>query len=179
MAADIWKTKWATLKQRAKAYGVDFQLTLEQYKALAVEAGIEAEQIGRCKGEYCVGRLGDVGPYTVGNCRFITVSQNHKEKVLNGGQARQTAKVKGIPNEKVARKLTGRNKHEYANLAHLADCNSKYFRVVSPTGEVFEGKNLNEFCKTHSLTQANLSAVCRGQAKHHKGWTGEYLYGGQ
>jgi hypothetical protein len=140
---------------RAKNYGIDFGLSLEQYIRMAEDAGIGPEQIGRRRGEYCVGRLGDQGGYFVGNCRFITVEQNHKEKVQNGGHARASAKVRGKPNTKLA----------------------KRFILTSPEGVVYEGSNVSEFCRKHGLDQPNVSALCRGALKKHKGWTGEYNNG--
>ena len=52
---------------------------------------------------------------------------------------------------------------------------AKKFKLVSPSGEVFEGEGLAAFCKEYGLTQSSMAAVCRGEYKQHKEWTGEYL----
>lgn len=45
------------------------------------------------------------------------------------------------------------------------------FYLVSPDGEIFEGKNLTKFCEENNLSQSNLREVSIGKRLHHKGWT--------
>ena len=47
---------------------------------------------------------------------------------------------------------------------------SKPFKIISPTGEVIEGVNLNQFCKENGLNNGNMSAVTKGKRKAHKGY---------
>lgn len=47
---------------------------------------------------------------------------------------------------------------------------SKYYSFMSPSGEIFQGKNLNEFCKKHSLHQSCMYFVSIGKRKSHKNW---------
>lgn len=47
---------------------------------------------------------------------------------------------------------------------------SKEFEVISPTGELIKGKNINAFAKAHQLDGANLSKVIAGVRKSYKGW---------
>lgn len=71
--------RWKRKQYDAKKRGIGFDLTLEQFEALILEAGITVDQIGQRGDQYCLGRVNDEGAYTVGNCRFITVAQNNQE----------------------------------------------------------------------------------------------------
>lgn len=168
----IWYDKWKNLKGRAKHDGIGFSLTLDDYINLASEAGISTpNQIGQRSDLYCMGRIGDIGAYEIGNCRFITYAQNALERSLNGGAAAQ------------AEKMRGRNKQNdegYAKVSHTMIHDSKTaksFEVTSPDGVVFRDRNMNKFCREHGLSAANLSEVCRGLKKVYKGWTGRYVDG--
>jgi hypothetical protein len=59
---------------------VQFLLTYKELTHLAEEAGIDGSQIGTAAESYCLARHDDLGDYTVDNCRFITQSQNSKER---------------------------------------------------------------------------------------------------
>ena len=60
---------------------------------------------------------------------------------------------------KIAKSNTMRNK-----------ASAKEFKVVSPEGVVYEGKNIYEFCIVHKLDETCLSKVIRGIQQKHKGW---------
>lgn len=47
----------------------------------------------------------------------------------------------------------------------------KTFKLVSPEGKIFEGKNIKEFCKINLLTYNSTRGVVDGSRFHHKGWT--------
>lgn len=46
----------------------------------------------------------------------------------------------------------------------------KRMEWVSPEGEIFTFKNLNQFAITNGLSVGNLSEVTRGKRSQHKGW---------
>lgn len=48
---------------------------------------------------------------------------------------------------------------------------SKSYELMSPTGELFEGKNISNFCREHNLSVSHISQVLNGKRNHHKGWT--------
>lgn len=145
-----WMGKWLNLKGDAKGNGREFTLTFEQYTQLAVDAGIKApSEIGQTLDSYCMGRVGDSGGYTLGNCRFITQRQNQTERRLNGG-----AKLGG---EKCSK------------------TKGKDFMITSPDGQTYTGKNVSNFCRDFGLNACNMNQVCAGKEKHHKGWTGRYV----
>ena len=67
-------------KANSKKYrGIEFHLTEADIATLLDEAGITIWDVGQGKGAYCLGRYGDKGPYTMGNCRFITHRENGRE----------------------------------------------------------------------------------------------------
>ncbi len=45
------------------------------------------------------------------------------------------------------------------------------FYLVSPTGEIFRGVNLRQFCIKNELNQGNCNSVMSGSKFHYKGWT--------
>jgi len=77
-----WKVKRSNCKKDP-----GFTLTFEQLEQLVEEAGIVPSQIARTAGGYALGRYGDTGPYEMGNCRFITASQNSTERNTHGGRS--------------------------------------------------------------------------------------------
>ena len=158
--------KLSSVRSNAKRRGIPCDLTLVQFKRLLTRAGIELEDLGRTRGKYHLARKGDKGSYTIGNCRFITVEQNHAEKHQNGGTAAAGLKRRG---------KNGLTKENHVGTARQADKISRNFRAIDPTGKKYSGKNLTEFCKSHGLNFLLMSRVCRGQRFHHKGWAGEYV----
>ena len=85
---DAWFGKWQNLKCSSKQRGSICLLTFEQYVSLAKETGLtEPQQIGKKSQLYQMARIGDTGNYELGNCRFVTMSQNAKERADNGGAA--------------------------------------------------------------------------------------------
>lgn len=45
------------------------------------------------------------------------------------------------------------------------------FSFISPTGFLFYGYNIADFCKTFNLDRAAMSRVKSGENTHHRGWT--------
>jgi len=70
----------AFIKHRsvAKQRDLEFLLTFEEWLAIWHESGKWAER-GCRKGQYCMARFGDKGPYAVGNVRICTNAENHAE----------------------------------------------------------------------------------------------------
>lgn len=61
-----------------KTRGIPFLLTFEEWLKIWVDSG-KLEQRGRRKGEYCMARFGDKGPYAIGNVRIILTTDNSVE----------------------------------------------------------------------------------------------------
>lgn len=180
--ANIWFSKYLLLKNNAKKRKTPMLLSFKQYLLLAKKAELrKPQQIGNKPGKYQLGRLGDTGPYAMGNCRFITHEQNREEQYENGGNAK--AGISRAGQNKYNRplimemsiRMTGRTKEDYEYLALGAEKRSRKFVVKSPDGRVFKGKNLKEFCDSHGISQGSMSLVCNGHRLHHRKWTGKYL----
>lgn len=155
-----WWAKYSQLRHNAGNRGTDFKLSFRQYLLLAQRAGLRsADQIG-CKSysDFQVGRVGDTGPYSFGNCRFITMGQNQREKYENGGHARGVQKQK--------RQAPFRN-----HTTRVTD-----FVVRSPDGSIHVGSNLAEFCREKDLSYQLMCQVCRGARIHHRDWVGWFIY---
>lgn len=162
--ASGWWEKYKQHERHSVARGLDTELTFGAYIRKAVEAGLtNPTQIGVKADQYQLGRIGDVGCYEDENTRFITSGQNSREAHTNGRLDAFFASRRGA------------TKETNASFAAQANKVSKNYEVTSPTGEVFRGRNLNEFCKQHDLDQAHMARMCNGIYKQHKGWTGTYL----
>jgi hypothetical protein len=70
---------WDRKRDSSETRNIPFALTVEDIEYLLTEAGIDIDDIGHGKGKYCLGRIGDKGPYTRDNCRFITQEENGYE----------------------------------------------------------------------------------------------------
>jgi hypothetical protein len=47
---------------------------------------------------------------------------------------------------------------------------AKKYSFISPTGELFEGTNISQFCREQNLSNSMMSKVLNGKRKQHKGW---------
>lgn len=177
--ASDWYQKFRGHRKSASARGIQSTLSFDQYLSLAKEAGLtSSEQIGKQGRQHVLGRVGDIGSYEVGNCRFITSVQNRQELHENGGLQSHYASMRGstkASNESVrrmAKSLSGRTKETHAGPAAVSKARAKEFVLFDPEGGMHFGKNLFEFCKTNELSQPSMSLVCHGHQKSYKGWTG-------
>lgn len=57
------------------------------------------------------------------------------------------------------------------------EARAKHYSFISPSGEVVNIYNLNEFCRNNGLNHGNMSQVHLGKLKQHKGWTKSQLIG--
>lgn len=81
--------KFATGGSRARCFvqqrrtalhrGIQWEMTFPEWVRLWDESGHWSE---RCRGGYCMARIGDTGPYKAGNVAIITFSQNSKDGYL-------------------------------------------------------------------------------------------------
>ena len=53
---------------------------------------------------------------------------------------------------------------------NTVEARAKYYRLVSPDGELVEVYNMMQFCRDNDLSQQGMSAVHLGKRPHHKGW---------
>lgn len=180
--AEVWFEKYRRHTNATPQRGLRSELSFKEYLDKAKESGItNPSLIGREKGQYSLGRIGDVGNYAVDTCRFITVEQNHRERYENEGGRRRIQAMIGQTKEtservrKMSETLTGRTKHNDPGVAAMAESRAKRFVMISPDKIEYSGSNLLEFCQRHELTAVAMYAVFAGRRQHHKGWTGYYV----
>lgn len=61
--------------------GIKWEMTFPEWCEIWEESGMEHMR-GRGKGKYCMARIADTGPYTVGNVEIITNDQNASDSYL-------------------------------------------------------------------------------------------------
>lgn len=180
-----WRAKWRGFVQFALQRSDNVHIHFPLYMVKVKEAGIKKPyEIGKRRGQYQLGRIGDCGGYTKSSCRFITMEQNQAERKLNGGTAvavEKAARVRrGQTKESdehiasMAEKLSGRTAQTHSYLAAAGRKRGRAFEVFSPEGKRYTGQSLNAFCKAKGLNQANMSLLCRGLRLEFKGWKGSY-----
>lgn len=92
--------------------GISCNLTVNEYLLLAYEAKIMCvSEIGRHINCMVLGRVGDVGDYEYGTCRFITSKQNRQESIDNGCAAKGIVTYKALG-------LVGKNSNKFKGLWH-------------------------------------------------------------
>jgi hypothetical protein len=127
-----WKYYWK--KCHAKERCIPFLLTFSQYSDLCIKAGITSEDIGRHTHQYQLARYGDVGSYSIDNCRFITKLENTREMLIRrtSTQQSQAGKIGG--------KLSRHNKYHDKSIL-VSDCPicnlSNHFTGTSPDIHAF------------------------------------------
>lgn len=72
------KMRFCQQRARAKVRGVEFLLTFEEWLDIWTKSGKLAER-GKKRGQYNMGRIGDVGPYAVGNVKILRHETNATE----------------------------------------------------------------------------------------------------
>lgn len=57
------------------------------------------------------------------------------------------------------------------SIQKVVDFHSKEYKFLSPWGEIFEGKNVSEFCRQNGLVACQMIDVLNSRSLSHKGWT--------
>jgi hypothetical protein len=109
-------------------------------------------------------------------CKFLDTNSKAEVK-LKRSLAQLGKKQSDETKAKRSESLRGKTRSEdiKEKISTGRSANNKTFKITSPSGEVFMGKNLTQFCKSIGVWPACLSEVCRGLKKSYKGWTGEYI----
>lgn len=77
-----YKQDYMTHKRNAKKRNIDFFLTFDEWLAIWSQSG-KLELRGPKKGQYCMARIGDIGPYAIGNV-YIELSDVNCKLPHNG-----------------------------------------------------------------------------------------------
>jgi len=75
------RTAFKAQKASARARGIPWELTFEQWLVIWEDSGRWDER-GRRKNQYCMARFNDEGPYAVWNVKIIKHSENSSEGQL-------------------------------------------------------------------------------------------------
>ena len=104
------RAKYAQHKAQAKARGVQFSLSFEDWWSLWEPHWLER---GRSAAQYCMSRHDDTGGYVVGNVEVKQVSSNISEQLVSGAHvtrkltAKAVAQIKSmvnvVPDAKIAK----------------------------------------------------------------------------
>lgn len=73
---------WGQHKRNAKFRGIEFLMSFEEWLMIWKDSGHMHER-GNGSGKYVMCRIGDKGPYAVGNVRIALFQENSKEGVVN------------------------------------------------------------------------------------------------
>jgi hypothetical protein len=116
----LFKHEKAYREQRNQAATrqIPFLLTRYEWFQIWENSGF-LELRGHRKGQYCMARFGDVGPYAVGNVKIISVEENHREAMLGKKFTDQHKQ-----------KIGKANKGERNGCAKLTEQNVLYIRKV-------------------------------------------------
>ena len=87
-----YKQVYMTHKRNAKKRNIDFFLTFDEWLDIWNKSG-KLHLRGRKKGQYCMARIGDVGPYMVGNV-YIELSDINCKLPHDGISKSQEQKYK-------------------------------------------------------------------------------------
>lgn len=90
---------YSNCKVNSARRGIPFLLTFEEWWALWTVSGRFPER-GQGIQQYCMARLGDKGPYALGNVKIITNAENIAERVMSPeGRARISASKRNLSQE--------------------------------------------------------------------------------
>ena len=80
---------------RNKMSTTPMELKFAELYSLVEQAGILPSQIGQGSNQYQLSRYNDIGPYALGNCRFITTIENIRERD-SSASAENAKKARGV-----------------------------------------------------------------------------------
>jgi hypothetical protein len=74
----VFRNHYQSQRTLAKARGIPFHFSYEDWVVWWLDSGCIKHR-GSGASKYCMARIGDVGPYELGNVRCLTNSQNSKD----------------------------------------------------------------------------------------------------
>jgi hypothetical protein len=89
--------KYQIQRIHAKDRGISFELTFDEWMNIWEQSG-KFELRGRGKGKYCMSRIGDTGPYALGNV-YINLNEINAHDGMKG----KPSHTKGIPHTAAAK----------------------------------------------------------------------------
>lgn len=103
-SSDPFWVAYSTQRKNAKKRDIEFSISFADWKALWLDSG-KWEVRGRAKGQYVMCRVGDVGPYAIGNVVIDTNAENSRQASAHRVytpemRARLSLAHKGVPHLK-------------------------------------------------------------------------------
>ena len=84
-----WCLAYNTHEKDAKERGISFELSIDDWLEIWIKSGHFFDR-GHKKGQYCMARFGDKGPYAVNNVKIILHSENVVEGLRGKPKSEQT-----------------------------------------------------------------------------------------
>lgn len=103
------------------------------------------------------------------------LSPAHKKKISENnakywlGKSRSLESIKKMSASHTGKLLSKAHRKKLSEV--LKNKGAKIYKLISPSGELFKGKNISNFCKEQNLSISHISQVINGNRNHHKGWT--------
>lgn len=125
------------------------------------------------KERYWIDTLGTFDSRNGYNHELPKVGDQPGKLSLEARQKMSAAKKGGTLSEehksKIGQGLTGIKKTA-EHISNQSESRARTWTITSPTGEVYQIRNLNQFCKEHNLQRRHMGSVASGKRPHHKGW---------
>lgn len=109
------------------------------------------------------------------------ISETKKSQHLHN-QISEETKIK-MSLSHIGKKVNAKELERIRSFRHTEESNIKNrnahikvrpYKLISPNGEIFEGKNIRVFCEQNNLTSNKIWLVIIGERLSHKGWTSAY-----
>lgn len=138
---DIFKKLYTQQKSNAKHRGIEFLLTLDQWKSIWVASG-QWERRGRGIGKYCMCRNNDCGAYELGNVFIDLNTRNISDGNIGKPdsdltKAKKSAALKGKPKPWVAGEKNPMHRPEVKAKMSAAIGGANHYRqrgIICPDG---------------------------------------------
>ena len=130
---DIFRKLYTQQKSNAKQRGIEFLLTLDEWKQIWLDSG-HWEQRGRGATKYCMSRTGDTGAYEAGNV-FIQLGRNNVsdgnigKKDSEETKAKKSAALTGTPHPWSAGANSPMHRPEVKAKVSAATGGAKHYRA--------------------------------------------------
>lgn len=126
-----YRLQYSWHKYDAIARGIPFAFSYEEWLKVWIDSGHLHER-GHKRGQYCMARFNDQGPYAVWNVKIVTCTENISEGQLGKPKSQETKRRMSKPKSPEHRaKIAQRNKErakrpeEHIRLVALALKNTK------------------------------------------------------
>ena len=100
----------------------------------------------------------------------LSLETRQKISISNKGQKRSDKFKKECHARMIGNKRSLGNKRSKETIDKQIDKTSFNYKLLSPDGLIYEGKNINQFCREHKLNPSHIGRVIKGTMIHYKQW---------